>query len=61
MVWDHDRELSAKTRRGLLDRLLHDRLLVAGGHYPFPGIGHVVKDGGDYGWLPANWVFETAT
>ena len=61
MVWDHDRELGAKTRQNLLDRLSHDRLLVAGGHFPFPGIGHVVKEGNDYGWLPVNWVFETAT
>ena len=45
IIWDHDRDLGAKTRAALLDRAAHDGLLVVGYHYPFPGIGHVAKDG----------------
>ena len=61
MIWDHDRELGVKTRKSLLDRATHDRLLVTGYHYPFPGVGHVVKDGDGFRWLPANWVWDSAT
>lgn len=57
-IWDHDREKGAKTRRALLDRAAHDRLLVAGYHYPFPGVGHVVKEGDGFRWLPATWVWD---
>jgi glyoxylase-like metal-dependent hydrolase (beta-lactamase superfamily II) len=57
IIWDHDRELGAKTRARLLDQLATDRLLVAGYHYPFPGIGHVVRDGTAYRWLPADWTW----
>ncbi|MDE3812315.1 MBL fold metallo-hydrolase [Sinorhizobium meliloti] len=59
IIWDHDREKGAKTRRALLDRAAHDRLLVAGYHYPFPGIGHVVKEGNGFRWLPVHWVWDS--
>jgi glyoxylase-like metal-dependent hydrolase (beta-lactamase superfamily II) len=61
MIWDHDRELGVKTRKSLLDRATHDRLLVAGYHYPFPGVGHVVKEGDGFRWLPADWVWDRET
>jgi glyoxylase-like metal-dependent hydrolase (beta-lactamase superfamily II) len=57
IIWDHDREKGAKTRRALLDRATHDRLLVAGYHFPFPGVGHVVKEGNGFRWLPTEWVW----
>ena len=52
---DHDREQGAQTRARLLDRVATDRVPVAGYHYPFPGVGHVVRDGGAYRWLPTDW------
>lgn len=58
IIWDHDRELGAKTRKSLLDLATHDRLLVSGYHYPFPGIGHVVKHGDGFQWLPTDWVWD---
>jgi hypothetical protein len=58
MIWDHDRDLGAKTRATLLDRAANEKLLVVGYHYPFPGIGHVVKDGATYRWLPADWMWD---
>jgi glyoxylase-like metal-dependent hydrolase (beta-lactamase superfamily II) len=59
IMWDHDREKGAKTRRALLDRAATDRLLVAGYHYPFPGVGHVVKEDKGFRWLPADWAWES--
>lgn len=61
MIWDDDRELGVKTRKSLLDRATHDRLLVTGYHYPFPGVGHVVKEGDGFRWLPADWVWDRET
>lgn len=49
---DHDPELGARTRRRLLDRIAADRLLVQGFHFPFPGIGHAIRDGAGYRWVP---------
>ena len=59
IIWDHDRELGAETRKRLLDQLATDRLLVSGYHYPFPGIGHVVSNASGYHWLPADWLWPT--
>jgi glyoxylase-like metal-dependent hydrolase (beta-lactamase superfamily II) len=55
IIWDHDREQGARSRVRLLDQSVADRLLVTGYHYPFPGIGHVVRNGAAYRWLPADW------
>jgi glyoxylase-like metal-dependent hydrolase (beta-lactamase superfamily II) len=57
IIWDHDRELGAKTRKRLLDQMATDRLLVSGYHFPFPGIGRVVRNGNGYHWLPADWLW----
>ncbi|ATU94205.1 hypothetical protein B5P45_04285 [Phyllobacterium zundukense] len=59
IMWDHDPDKGAKTRRALLDRAANDRLLVAGYHYPFPGVGHVVKEGMGFRWLPTDWVWDS--
>lgn len=59
IMWDHDPDQGAMTRRALLDRAASDRLLVAGYHYPFPGVGHVVKEGTGFRWLPTDWVWES--
>jgi len=59
IIWDHDRDKGAKTRRALLDRAVSDRLLVSGYHYPFPGIERVVKEGVGYRWLPTGWVWHS--
>ena len=48
VMWDHDREQGAQTRARLLDRVATDRVPIAGYHYPFPGVGHVVRDGSAY-------------
>ena len=32
--------------------------LIAATHMPFPGLGRVVADQGQYRWLPAAWAFQ---
>jgi len=53
-----DQALAAKTRAAFLDRCAADRTMVASYHLPFPAIGHVVRDGSAYRWLPADWRWQ---
>ena len=40
------------TRRRLLDRAAAERALVLAFHFPFPGLGHVVRKGEGWQWQP---------
>jgi hypothetical protein len=42
-------------RIAFLDRATADKTLVGSYHLPFPGFGHVVREGNGYRWLPADW------
>jgi hypothetical protein len=42
-----------------LDRAAADKTLVGSYHLPFPGFGHVVREGSAYRWLPADWQWTT--
>jgi glyoxylase-like metal-dependent hydrolase (beta-lactamase superfamily II) len=53
--FDIDVPLATKTRMAFLDRAAADKTLVGGYHLPFPGFGHVVREGSAYRWLPADW------
>jgi glyoxylase-like metal-dependent hydrolase (beta-lactamase superfamily II) len=53
--FDLDVPLATKARIAFLDRAAADRTLVGSYHLPFPGFGHVVRDGNAYRWLPADW------
>jgi glyoxylase-like metal-dependent hydrolase (beta-lactamase superfamily II) len=57
--FDQDVPLAAKTRMAFLDRAATDKTLVGGYHFPFPGFGHVVREGSGYRWLPADWQWTT--
>lgn len=54
-AFDQDPVQAEATRRKVYDMLAVDRLLVQGFHYPFPGLGHVEKDGSAYRVIPAPW------
>src|SRR3989442_715329 len=47
---DMDPELTRKTRRALLDRLEHERIVVAAGHFQAPGFGRIVRLEGRRYW-----------
>jgi len=55
--FDTDPELGRRTRAGAFDRAASDRLMVAGMHLFFPGVGHVVKAGTGYEFEPARWEY----
>lgn len=55
--FDHDGDLTVQTRMRLLDMCAADRIAVIGYHFPFPGVGHVLREGDSYSFVPALWQF----
>ena len=53
-----DGEQTRRTRRRVLERAAEERLLLAGSHLPFPGLGHVARAGDAYAWVPADWRYD---
>ena len=53
--FDMDKDGAVATRRRLLDMAAADRIAIAGYHLPFPGVGHVIKRGDAYQFLPEMW------
>lgn len=52
---DDDKEKAAATRRRLLAFAADERLLVAGYHMPFPGLGYVERAGNEFRWVPVSY------
>lgn len=53
--FDMDGDQTVTTRARLLDMAATDRMAVLGYHFPFPGVGHVMKTGEEYRFVPAMW------
>lgn len=51
--FDTDPRQSAQTRARMLDRMANDRNLILSYHFPWPGLGHVSREGEGYAWHPA--------
>jgi hypothetical protein len=51
-AFDQDGQLAETSRRKLADRLVADRILVSGYHFPWPGAGTLAKDGAGYALVP---------
>jgi len=56
--FDMDGDQAVKTRMRLLDMVAADRMAVLGYHFPFPGVGHVMREGDTYSFVPALWKFD---
>lgn len=54
---DRDKDTALASRRRIFDMAAMDRLLVLGFHYPFPGLGRMLKTDVGYAWVPASWQF----
>lgn len=54
---DRDQEGAAAARARIFDRAAAERMLVLGFHYPFPGLGRILRTDTSYAWVPANWEF----
>jgi glyoxylase-like metal-dependent hydrolase (beta-lactamase superfamily II) len=52
-AYDQDGPLAVETRRKLIDRVIADKMMVCGAHFPFPGAGAFAKDGAGYAFTPA--------
>src|SRR5262249_18461742 len=46
--YDQDAALAEASRRKLLDRVIADKMMICGYHFPFPGAGMIAKDGSGY-------------
>lgn len=55
--FDADGDMTVATRKRLLDMAAADRMAVIGYHFPFPGVGHVAREGEAYRFVPALWQF----
>ena len=55
--FDSDGAQTVATRKRLLDMAAEDRIAILGYHFPFPGVGHVQRDGDIYRFVPALWQF----
>jgi glyoxylase-like metal-dependent hydrolase (beta-lactamase superfamily II) len=47
-LYDQDAALAETSRRKLLDRVIADKVMICGYHFPFPGAGTIAKDGSGY-------------
>jgi glyoxylase-like metal-dependent hydrolase (beta-lactamase superfamily II) len=47
-AYDQDANTAEASRRKLLDRVVADKLMICGYHFPFPGAGRIEKDGAGY-------------
>ena len=54
--FDSDATAAAATRRRLLEDAATNGYIVAPDHLPFPGLGHIRKDGRAYTWVPVDYV-----
>lgn len=54
---DRDKDAALEARRRIFDRAAVDRIRVLGFHYPFPGLGQMLKTDTGYAWVPAGWQF----
>lgn len=55
--FDSDGDQTVATRKRLLDMAAEDQIAILGYHFPFPGVGHVQRDGDQYRFVPALWQF----
>ncbi len=47
-AFDQNGDMAEASRRKLLDRVVADRMMICGSHFPWPGLAKITKDGGSY-------------
>lgn len=53
--FDNDPKQAVATRKRIFHKTAREKLMVAGMHLPFPGVGHVRKEAKGYAWVPAEF------
>jgi hypothetical protein len=56
MSFDSNAKRSAMERTQAFDAAAKGGYLIGAAHVQFPGIGHIVKDGKRYRWIPINYI-----
>ena len=51
-AYDMDGPMAVTTRRKIIDRVIADKMMICGAHFPFPGAGSFAKDGDAYAFTP---------
>ena len=51
-AYDQDGPLAEASRRRVLDRVIADKMMICGAHFPFPGAATISKDGDGYAIQP---------
>jgi glyoxylase-like metal-dependent hydrolase (beta-lactamase superfamily II) len=54
-AFDMDGPQAVEARRGMLDRVAADRMLIEAYHFPFPACGHIAKTASGYEFVPTEW------
>jgi glyoxylase-like metal-dependent hydrolase (beta-lactamase superfamily II) len=57
IIFEMDKEAADASRARFFAEAAESRTLVAATHMPFPGVGHIVRDGSGLRWLPADWSY----
>jgi glyoxylase-like metal-dependent hydrolase (beta-lactamase superfamily II) len=55
IAFDTDGKAAVQSRERLFDEAAKSGELVGASHLPFPGLGHVVANGGKFEWVPVNY------
>ncbi len=55
VMFDSEPDKAVQTRRRIYDMASAEKILVAGYHFPFPGLGYIEKAGSGYRLVPAAW------
>jgi glyoxylase-like metal-dependent hydrolase (beta-lactamase superfamily II) len=53
--FDTDQAMAVASRKRVFDMVATDKLLIAGSHLPFPGLGHVARASTGYAYVPVEW------
>jgi len=53
--FDVDRKAAMAARRALMEKVSATRWAIGGAHLPFPGIGHVRKEGKGFAFVPVDY------
>jgi glyoxylase-like metal-dependent hydrolase (beta-lactamase superfamily II) len=55
VTFDTDQAMAVASRKAVFEMVASDRLMIAGSHLPFPGLGHVSKTSAGYMYVAAPW------
>jgi glyoxylase-like metal-dependent hydrolase (beta-lactamase superfamily II) len=55
IAFDTDQAMAIASRKKVFDMAAADKLMIAGAHLPFPGLGHVAKASTGYAYVPLQW------